>query len=74
MAKDKVYVGKAWKKEFEYGALLNVSIQMEKLPKPDQYGQVHIVIGKRREVDPKSKATHNVWIDDYRHKETDAGF
>ncbi|CAB4142083.1 hypothetical protein UFOVP697_2 [uncultured Caudovirales phage] len=55
---DEVYVGKGW--ENTYG--INVEINVEKLlqlPK-DQYGNVKLYLGKRKQQDEKSKATHFV--------------
>lgn len=52
------YVGTAW--ENQYG--INVSINLEKIKQlpVDNYGNVKIYVGKRKEVDAKSKATH--WV------------
>ncbi len=57
MEKDN-YVGTGW--ENQYG--INVSINLEKIKQltPDAYGNVKVYVGKRKEVDAKSKATH--WV------------
>lgn len=52
------YVRSAW--ETQYG--INVSINLEKIKNlpVDNYGNVKIYVGKRKQVDEKSKATHYV--------------
>ena len=52
------YCGTAW--ENQYG--INVSLNLEKLKQMpvDAYGNVKVYVGKRKEVDAKSKATH--WV------------
>ena len=52
------YVGTAW--ENQYG--INVSLNLEKLKAMpvDAYGNVKVYVGKRKEIDTKSKATH--WV------------
>jgi hypothetical protein len=63
-------VGSGWKKEFANGGyILNIGIKVADLPAPDQYGRVSLTIGERKTPDEKSKATHWVAIDDYRHPE-----
>lgn len=50
------YVGTGW--ENQYG--INVSLNLEKLKAlpVDAYGNIKVYVGKRKEVDAKSKATH----------------
>lgn len=58
------YVGIGWQND--YG--VNISINVEKLnqlPK-DNYGNVKLFVGKRKEVDEKSKATH--WVKESKPK------
>lgn len=52
------YVGTGW--ENQYG--INVSLNLEKLKAlpVDNYGNIKVYVGKRKEVDAKSKATH--WV------------
>jgi len=67
---EKTYVGKGWQKTFKNGrSVINISINRDALNglEPDQYGNISLVVGGRKEVDAKSKATHWVAIDDYRH-------
>lgn len=63
------FVGTGWLKEFDNGGrVVNLSIKkadIEQMP-ADQYGNVFLVVGKRKEQDPKSKATHWVAVDEYR--------
>ena len=69
MSEPKQYVGKGWLKEFQNGGhVLNISIKVGELPLPDEYGNVNLTVGKRREPDEKTKATHWVAIDTYRRK------
>lgn len=59
------YVGIGWQND--YG--VNISVNLEKLnqlPK-DSYGNVKLFVGKRKEVDAKSKATH--WIKESKPKQ-----
>jgi len=41
---------------------------------PDKYGEIRLVVGERREPDAKSKATHAVYVDDYRKGTSPAEF
>jgi len=52
------YLGTGW--ENQYG--INVSLNLEKLKAlpVDNYGNIKVYVGKRKEVDAKSKATH--WV------------
>jgi hypothetical protein len=65
---DKFYCGKGWSKTFDNGGTnISVSVELDKVMElpVDQYGNVHLVVGQRKEVDPKSKASHWVAKDDY---------
>jgi hypothetical protein len=71
MAGQKRYVGKGWLKTFSNGgAVVNISISKKDVTalEADKYGQVHLVVQERRAPDEKSKATHSVSVDDYKHK------
>lgn len=52
------YIGNAWQNQYGINASLNLE-KIKQLP-VDNYGNVKVYIGKRKEVDPKSKATHYV--------------
>lgn len=57
MQDDKVnYVGKGWANDYGINLQLNLE-DLKKLP-VDAYGCIKIYVGKRKEADPKSKATH----------------
>jgi len=74
MAEPKVYVGKGWKKEFANGGyVINMSIKKEELLKltPNQYGDIRLVIGSRKQPDEKSKATHWVSVDSFTPQESE---
>jgi hypothetical protein len=65
---EKKFIGGGWEKKFENGGS-NISCSIKKkdlidLPE-DGYGNVRIVVGTRREPDPKSKQTHSVTVDAY---------
>lgn len=66
MAKN--YVGKGWGKKFDNGGMVvSISIdanKLEGLPR-DQYGNIHLVVGQRKEPDEKSKADWHVSEDEY---------
>ena len=52
------YVGKGWKNDY------GIKVQLKKedllnLP-TNAYGDIEVFVGQRKEVDPKSKATH--WV------------
>lgn len=52
------YVGKGWKNDY------GIKVQLKKedlinLP-TNQYGDIEVFVGQRKEQDPKSKATH--WV------------
>jgi hypothetical protein len=52
------YVGKGWSNQY------GIKVQLKKqdlldLP-TNQYGDIEVFVGQRKEVDPKSKATH--WV------------
>jgi hypothetical protein len=67
---EKRYVGKGWMKKFDNGgAVINVSLKIDQLKvlTPNEYGDVCIVVGERREPDSKSKATHWAAVDDFKH-------
>ena len=63
---DKIYLGNAW--ENNYG--VNVAINVEKLNQaiasgklvPNKYGDIKIFVGKLKQVNEKSKATHFVSV------------
>lgn len=56
---EKNYVGNGWQNQ--YGDI-QISVKLEELNKlpVNQYGEVKLFVGKLREVNPKSKATHYV--------------
>lgn len=58
------YVGTGWQND--YG--VNISLNLEKLKQlpVDNYGNIKLFVGKRKEVDAKSKATH--WIKESKPK------
>jgi hypothetical protein len=69
---DKRYVGKGWSKTFSNGgSVVNISVKLADLNglTADKYGDVHLVVGDRKAPDEKTKATHWVAVDEYRHKE-----
>ena len=73
MSADRRYCGKAWKKEFDNGGhVINVALNVNELKaaglKPDQYGNIFLIIGERKSPDEKSKATHWVAVDEYKYK------
>lgn len=71
MSAQKRYVGKGWLKTFSSGgSVINISITKKDIAalEADKYGGVHLVVQERRAPDEKSKATHSVYIDDYKHK------
>jgi len=72
----KQYVGSGWQKTFDNGgSVVNISVKKEDVQNltADQYGNVYLVVGERKEPDAKSKATHWVAVDSYRHKD-EGGF
>lgn len=74
MPVQKTFVGRGWEKKFDNGgSVVNLELDFDKLsalPKND-YGQVRVTVAGRREVDPKSKATHTVYV---RHIEGEGPF
>jgi len=74
---EKRYVGVGWLKEFKNGGhVLNISLKLDEVNKlpVDKYGNVYLVIGKRKEPDAKSKATHWVAVDEFKYQPKDEGF
>jgi len=66
---EKIYVGSGWEKTFSNGgSVINISIKQSKIAGlvPNDYGDVKLVVAKRKEPDPKSNATHYVAVDTYR--------
>jgi len=65
MAKN--YVGKGWQvKGYD---MINIELnihEINKLPVDPDWNTVKITIGKRKEIDGKSQATHSVWENDYK--------
>lgn len=52
------YVGKGWANE--YGIRISIKKEdIDNLP-VSKYGEIQLYVGKRREIDDKSKATHYV--------------
>jgi deferrochelatase/peroxidase EfeB len=65
---DKIYVGKGWIKKFDNGGtVINVKLNLAELNKltPNQYGDIALVVGERKQPDEKTKATHHVTVDTY---------
>lgn len=50
------YVGTGW--ENQYGINVSLNIEKLKLLPVDAYGNIKVYVGKRKEIDEKSKATH----------------
>lgn len=61
------YVGNGWSRSTQYGEILNIKVNLEKLSQlpVDNYGNVKLTVKKLREPNPKSKATHSVAEDSY---------
>jgi hypothetical protein len=60
---DKIFVGKGW--ESKFGVRITIKPKdLEKL-NTNSYGDVLLEVVKRKEPDPKSKATHYVVVDQY---------
>jgi len=67
----KNYVGKGWQvKGYD---MINIELnidEIKKLPIDPKWKTVTITIGKRKEIDGKSKATHSVWENDFKKPQT----
>lgn len=77
MAEQKRYIGKGWLKTFANGgSIINIAITKKDVAalEPDKYGGVHLVVQERKSPDEKSKATHFVIVDSYKHKTTEDPF
>lgn len=71
MAEGKVYVGSGWSFNSKFGEIFNLSIKKSDFDnlKTDKYGQVKLKLIKRKNPDPKSKATHYICEDDYQKQD-----
>lgn len=64
----KNYVGSGWEKTFQDDStLINLKLKFDELIKlpTNHYGEIAITVCRRKEPDPKSKATHYVIEDTY---------
>jgi hypothetical protein len=67
----RTFVGVGWETKFAGGgSAISISVNLEKIAvlQKDDYGNVRLVVGERREPDGKSRATHWVAVDDYHYK------
>ena len=71
----RTFVGVGWETRFPGGgSMISLSINLEKvslLPK-DEYGNIRLVAGERREQDERSKAIHWVAVDDFHYRKGSA--
>lgn len=64
----KTFVGSGWSHTFANGgSVINIKLKKAEIEKlePNQYGDIALVVGERKEPDGKTKATHWVAVDDY---------
>ena len=67
----RTFVGVGWETRFAGGgSSIAISVNLEKIAglQKDDYGNVRLVVGERREQDERSRATHWVAIDDYHYR------
>jgi hypothetical protein len=67
----RTFVGVGWATKFPGGgSAISISVNLDKIMplQKDDYGNVRLVVGERREQDERSKATHWVAVDDYHYR------
>ncbi|HEX9007252.1 MAG TPA: hypothetical protein VF889_08150 [Bacteroidota bacterium] len=67
----RTFVGVGWETRFAGGgSSIAISVNLEKIAalQKDDYGNVRLVVGERREQDERSRATHWVAVDDYHYR------
>ena len=65
---DKNYLGLGWEKVFNNGgSVINLSLKLEDLQDlpVNEYGDIKIVVARRKEPDAKTRSTHLVYEDTY---------
>ena len=61
MGKEQKFCGRGWEGKYD----IKISVKPEDFPPVNKYGDVRLVVKRRRNPDEKSGATHFVVVDDW---------